>query len=117
MVSTPQLYHRYVLGSRGEFTAAKTPYVRLQTGWLNDRTASYLAAGKPAIVQRTIDQRHSSLPDGQGLLRFDTVEQAAAALDAVESDYDHHARRAREIAEEHFDGRRIATRVLELALG
>jgi hypothetical protein len=117
VVPTPETYHAYVLGSRGEFTAAKTPYVRLETGWLNDRTASYLAAGKPAVVQRTLAQRHSSLPDDEGLLRFETVEQAAAALSAVESDYDHHARRAREIAEQHFDGRRIATRVLELALG
>ncbi|HEV3127444.1 MAG TPA: hypothetical protein VGY32_00595 [Solirubrobacteraceae bacterium] len=117
VAATPETYRDYVLGSRGEFSAAKAPYVRLETGWLNDRTASYLAAGKPAVVQRTLAQRHSSLPDEEGLLRFDTVEQAAAALAAVESDYDRHARRAREIAEEHFDGRRIATRVLELALG
>jgi hypothetical protein len=117
VASTPESYRGYVLGSRGEFTAAKPPYVLLETGWLNDRTASYLASGKPAIVQRTLDQRHSSLPDREGLLRFDTLDAAAAALEAVEADYDHHARRARQIAEEHFDGRRIATHVLELVLG
>jgi hypothetical protein len=116
VVSTPQRYLDYVLASRGEFTAAKPPYVRLQSGWLNDRTASYLAAGRPAIVERTIDRRHSRLPDDEGLLRFSTLGEAAAALTAAEDDYERHARRARELAEQHFDGAKIAARVLELAL-
>ena len=116
VVATPTRYRDYVVRSRGELSAAKRPYVALETGWLNDRTASYLAAGRPAIVQRTITQSRSRLPDGEGLLRFETVEDAAAALHAVESDYERHARAARKIAEAHFDGRQIATRVLELAL-
>lgn len=107
---------QYVHASRGELTAVKPPYVLLRSGWLNERTASYLAAGRPAIVQRTLPQRDSALPDDEGLLRFETLDQAAAALSTVESDYERHARSARRLAEEHFDGRRIATRVLERAL-
>jgi hypothetical protein len=116
VVSTPEGYMQYVHASRGELTAVKPPYVLLRSGWLNERTASYLAAGRPAIVQRTLPQRDSALPDDEGLLRFETLDQAAAALSTVESDYERHARSARRLAEEHFDGRRIATRVLERAL-
>jgi hypothetical protein len=116
VVATPERYRDYVATSRGEFSAAKPPYVLLESGWLNDRTASYLAAGRPAIVQRTIRRRDSRLPEGEGLLRFETVQQAAAALEAVQSDYALHARRAREIAEQHFDGAHVVTGVLESVL-
>jgi hypothetical protein len=117
VVATPESYRDYVVASRGEFSAAKPPYVLLESGWLNDRTASYLATGRPAIVQRTIQRRDSRLPEGEGLVRFETIHEAGAALEAVQSDYTHHARRAREIAQEHFDGARVVTRVLELVLG
>lgn len=116
IIATPWEYRDYVYESRGEFTATKPPYVLLQSGWLNDRTASYLAAGRPAVVQRTIDQRNSCLPDGEGLLRFATVDQAAEAIRAVEADYCRHARSARQVAEEHFDGRKVVTRLLEWLL-
>jgi hypothetical protein len=116
VVATPESYMDYVFASRGEFTAAKPPYALLRSGWLNDRTASYLAAGKPAIVQRTMPAGRSRLPEDEGLLRFSTVDEAARALEAVESDYLRHASRARQIAEEHFDGRNICTRLLEMAL-
>lgn len=115
VAARPDSYRQYVYSSRGELTAAKLPYSLLRSGWLNDRTASYLAAGKPAIVQRTMRAGTSRLPDGEGLLRFDTVQEAAAALERVESDYEHHALAARHIAERHFDGRAVATRALELA--
>jgi hypothetical protein len=110
---TPDGYRDYVRGSRGEFSAAKPPYVRLESGWLNDRTASYLAAGKPVVLQWT---GSGPVPDGEGLLRFATLEEAARALDAVEADYDHHARRARELAEERFDGAKVVGRLLERAM-
>jgi hypothetical protein len=116
VVPTPQAYCAYIYASRGEFTAAKPPYVRLQTGWLNDRTASYLATGRPAIVQRTLRRSAATLPEGEGLLRFDTLPEAAEAIAAVQGDYARHAEAARTLAEEHFDGRKVAARVLELAL-
>jgi len=112
--STPEAYRTYIQQSRGEFSCAKPAYVSLQTAWVSDRTLCYLASGKPAVVQHTGPSR--VLPDNAGLLRFRTVEEAAAALDAAEADYDRHCREARALAEEHFDATRVAARVLERAL-
>ena len=74
----------------------------------------YLASGKPAVVQHTGPSAY--LPDGEGLFRFRTLEQAAAAFDAINSDYERHCRAAREIATTQFDARRVLARVLTEAL-
>ena len=47
------LYRDYIQRSKGEFTVAKDQYVRLNTGWFSDRSACYLAAGRPVITQET----------------------------------------------------------------
>ena len=112
--STPEAYRAYIQRSRGEFSCAKPAYVSLETAWVSDRTLCYLASGKPAVVQHTGPSR--MLPDNDGLFRFRTVDEAAAALDAAEADYDRHSRQARALAEEHFDATRVVTRVLERAL-
>ena len=57
------------------------------------------------------------LPHGEGLFRFSTVEEAAAALEAVNADYRRHCRAAREIAEACFDGEQVVTRILNVTLG
>ena len=72
---------------------------------MSDRTACHFASGKPSIVQST-DFAHR-LPTGEGLLRFETVQEAVDAVRAVESDYERHAAPARRIAERHFDSRRV----------
>ena len=46
-------YRDYIRRSKGEFTVAKDQYVRLHTGWFSDRSACYLAAGRPVITQQT----------------------------------------------------------------
>ena len=46
-------YRDYIRRSKGEFTVAKDQYVRLHTGWFSDRSACYLAAGRPVITQET----------------------------------------------------------------
>jgi hypothetical protein len=111
--STPEDYRAYVQGSRGEFSCAKPAYVTLETAWVSDRTLSYLASGRPAVVQHTGKSRF--LPEGEGLFRFRTPEEASAALAAVEADYDRHCRLARALAEEHFDARHVVAKVLERA--
>jgi glycosyltransferase involved in cell wall biosynthesis len=88
--------------------------VRLNNAWISDRTLCYLASGKPAVVQHTGPSR--LLPDSGGLFRFKSLEEAARALSAVEADYERHCRLARELAEEHFDARKVAEGVLERAL-
>jgi hypothetical protein len=94
-------YRDYVSSSRGEFTVAKDIYVRPRTGWFSDRTVCYLAAGRPVVTQRTGFEKF--IPTGEGLLGFDTPEEAVEAIRAINADYPRHARAAREIAVEYFD--------------
>jgi hypothetical protein len=103
-------YRRYIAASRGELSVANPRYVALRTGWTSDRTARYLATGKPAVVQSTAIEGH--LPTGAGLLTFSTPDEACAALDEVESAYPAHCRAARELAEEFFDARKVLENML-----
>jgi len=105
-------YRRFVWGSRGELTAVKNGYALGRTGWVSDRTVCYLAAGRPAIVQ---DSGVADIPLGEGLLAFEGTEQAAAALQRVEADYDRHAAAARALAREHFDSDRVLARLLDIS--
>jgi len=110
---SPERYRNYIRGSRGEFSCAKPSCMRFQNAWVSDRTLCYLASGKPVVVQDTGPSRY--LPDGEGMFRFSTVEQAAAAIAAVNADYERHCRAARALAERHFDARRVAATLLEQA--
>jgi glycosyltransferase involved in cell wall biosynthesis len=114
VAGTPESYAAYVRRSKGEVSCAKPSSVRFAHAWISDRTLCYLASGKPAVVQHTGDSRY--LPEGEGLFRFRETAEAAAAMDAITEDYDHHCRAARAVAEEHFDAERVVGRVLERAL-
>jgi hypothetical protein len=109
--ASPVAYRSYIQSSRGEFSCVKPSCVVLQNGWIGDRTPCYLASGKPVVVQDTGPV--SYLSGTEGLLRFRTLEDAATALASVERDYEHHSRCARRLAEEYFDARKVAERVLE----
>jgi hypothetical protein len=98
-------YRDYIQRSRGEFTVARDQYVRPRTGWFSDRTACYLAAGRPVITQDTGFGKF--MPTGRGLFAFTTMDDALAAVDAIESDYDGHCHAAREIAEEYFGAEQV----------
>lgn len=111
---TPEHFRRYVQDSRGEFTRARPSSARLGTTWIGDRTLCYLASGRPAVVEAAASGR-CAFDDG-GLHRFSTMDEAARALAEVESDYDRHCRRARQIAEERFDATVVAGAVVERAL-
>jgi len=84
--------------------------VKTRSGWFSDRTAAYLASGKPVVVQDT--GFSEDLPCGEGLFAFRTIDDAAAAVEEIERDYRRHCLAARRIAEEHLDARRVLTRVL-----
>ena len=114
VAGTPEAYQAYLQQSRGEFSCAKPSYIKMQTAWVSDRTICYLASGKPAVVQHTGPS--SFLPDGEGLFRFSTVEDAALALETINNDYAAHSRAAREIAETYFDAAEIVTQILSCAL-
>jgi hypothetical protein len=111
---TPQMYRAYIQRSRGELSCVKPSCVRLQNRWVSDRSLCYLASGKPVVMQDTGPS--SYLPFGDGILRFSTPDEAAAALATVNANYERHCRSAREIAETYFDARQIAERILSVAL-
>jgi len=104
-------YRRFIQSSRGEFTVAKDQNIRLKSGWFSDRSACYLAAGRPVITQETGFSNH--LPVGRGLFGFVTMEEVLGAINRIESDYQTASRAAREIAREYFS----AEKVLESLLG
>jgi hypothetical protein len=108
---TPDMYRAYIQGSRGEVSCVKPSFVKQQTAWVSDRTLCYLASGKPAVVQDTGPS--AFLPNGEGLFRFSTVDEAAEALAAIDADYERHCRAARGIAETFFDGRTVLRDVLD----
>jgi glycosyltransferase involved in cell wall biosynthesis len=85
--------------------------VRLRTGWFSERSACYLAAGRPVVVQDT--GFGTVLPLGEGLFAFNTTDEALAAFEAIASDYERHSRAAREIAEEYFRAEKVLARMLD----
>jgi hypothetical protein len=104
-------YRDFIVSSRGEFTVAKDQYVRLRTGWFSDRSACYLAAGRPVITQ---DTGFGAILGGarEGLFAFDSMAGIIAAFDAIESNYQRHSRAARAIAEEYFRAEAVVAKLL-----
>jgi hypothetical protein len=107
----PFAYREFIQHSRAEFGVAKQGYVKSNSGWFSDRTACYLASGKPAIVQSTGFEHR--VPTGRGLLTFSTVDEAVAAIHEVDEHYEDHAWAARSFAEEKLDAGMILTYMLE----
>jgi hypothetical protein len=106
-------YRDYIAQSRGEFCVAKNGYVRSHCGWFSDRSAMYLALGRPVVLQET--GWSEFYPAGDGLLPFHDEESAAAALEKIGRDPARHARAARALAEEHFAAPKVVERFLETA--
>ena len=107
------LYRRYLQESKGEFTVAKDQYVRLNTGWFSDRSACYLAAGRPVITQETGFTR--CYGGGKGLFAFRAMEEIAEAVREINADYAAHCRAAYEIAAEHFEATKVVASILDRA--
>jgi glycosyltransferase involved in cell wall biosynthesis len=110
-VADPNAYRAYIQASRAEICVAKEMYTRSAGGWFSDRSACYLASGKPVVAQDTGFSGY--LPLGEGLLAFDDLDGAVAAMAEVERDYDRHARAARRFAEEHLDSDRVLGALLD----
>lgn len=102
---TVDAYLEFIGSSRGEFSVAKEAYVKTRCGWFSDRTAVYLASGKPVIVQDT--GFSDFLPCGEGLFAFQTTDDVITAIERINSDYARHSRAACRIAEEHFDSDKV----------
>ena len=103
-------YRSFIAGSHAEFTVAKDQNVRLRSGWFSDRSACYLAGSRPVVTQDT--GFGDVLPTGSGLLAFQDLDTAVAAVEAIEADYAGHARAAAELAREYFDAEKVLRSLL-----
>jgi hypothetical protein len=97
---TPASYQQLIADSAGEWSVAKNVYVATRSGWFSCRTACYLAAGRPAVVQETGWSKF--VPPGAGLIAFSTMDQALAGIEAIASDPAAHRAAAYEIAREYL---------------
>lgn len=110
----PWTYQEFIRGSKAEFTVAKHGYVSSRSGWFSERSAAYLASGRPVLTQQT--GFSDWLQTGAGLLAFETMEEALAGIDEIDARYEHHCRAARELAEAFFDARKVLPDLIERAL-
>ena len=100
----------YIRSSKGEFSVCKQVFVAMHSAWFSDRSAVYLASGRPVVLQDTGFSAH--LPCGRGLFAARTVDEAAAAIEDITAHYEQHAQWAREIAVEYLDAAKVLRRFL-----
>jgi len=98
-------YQHFIQSSGAEVSIAKEIYVETNCGWFSDRSACFLASGRPVLAQDT--GFGASLPVGDGLLAFQTIDEAVAGVKEILADWDRHAGAARAMAEEYFDARKV----------
>ena len=113
MTDNYPLYRQYIRRSKAEFTVAKDQYVRLNTGWFSDRSACYLAAGRPVIMQQTGFTKHYG--GTAGVFAFTSLGEVVDAVQMIKADYAMHSRAARQIAREIFDAEKVLSSLLERA--
>lgn len=111
IASDPWAYQEYLRRSKGEFTVAKEGYVVSNGGWFSERSACYLATGRPVVTQET--GFSSWLPSGAGVLSYNSPEEAINCLEEVDRRYKFHCRSARELAEEYFNAPKVLTTLIE----
>lgn len=109
-------YRDYIQTSRGEFSVAKNVYVATRSGWFSCRSICYLAAGRPVVVQDTGFSKF--IPTGKGLITFTNLDEAVQGIEAVEKNYEHHCRAARQIARDYFSSEVVLKKLLkDIGLG
>jgi hypothetical protein len=113
-LSTPRRYQEFIGDSRAEIAVTKGAYATGRAGWLGDRSAQYLASGKPVLSQST--GLEHVLPTGRGLLTFSTLDEAVEGVRTIEGDYRRQCRAARRLAEEYLDHRTVLRPMLETAM-
>jgi hypothetical protein len=112
--ANPDSYRDYIIQSKGEWSVAKGGYANAKPGWFSCRSACYLAAGRPVIVQDTGFDK--VIPTGEGIFTFNTTEEALQQILEVEANYGFHAKRARELAEEYFDASKVLQQLITTAM-
>jgi hypothetical protein len=111
---TTTRYRRFIRASRAELCVPKRGYVASRAGWFSDRSACYLASGKPVLMQDT--GLADWLPPGEGVLTFGNLAEAVRGIETINRDYAQHSRAARLLAEARFSTERVLPRFLEAAM-
>lgn len=110
----PGAYRRFIQDSKAEFSVAKQGYVTTRSGWFSERSAAYLASGRPVVLQDT--GYTEWLPSGAGAVSFDDLARAVEAVAEVGSHYQYHCGAARDLAADYFASDRVLTDMLSLAI-
>jgi hypothetical protein len=110
----PEGYREFIRCSKAEFTVAKHGYVTTNSGWFSERSAAYLASGRPVVAQDT--GFSAWLPTGRGVHAFRTVEEACLAVEMVDCEYERECTAARATAIEFFDSNKVLPLLIERAL-
>ena len=108
---TPEAYLDFIVASAGEWSIAKNVYAATNSGWFSCRTCCYLAAGRPAVVQDTKWSRY--VPSGEGVIAFDTMDQATEGLRAIQADTARHRAAAYGVAREYLAPDRVLPPMLD----
>ncbi|HQY88882.1 MAG TPA: glycosyltransferase, partial [Tepidisphaeraceae bacterium] len=106
----PSAYQSWIQDSLGEFTVIKSLYAAEPSGWFSDRSACFLATGRPVITQSSGFEKW--IETGEGLFTFSNLDEAARAVQSVIRDAEKHARAARALAEKHFDAKVVLRELL-----
>ncbi|MFC1883066.1 hypothetical protein ACFL2S_16475, partial [Thermodesulfobacteriota bacterium] len=114
LTKDPWTYQNYLQQSKAEFSVAKQGYVVTCSGWFSERSAAYLASGRPVVVQDT--GFSDWLPTGAGIIPFNTQEEALAGIEEINRRYLFHCQVARSIVEEYFDSTKVLSRLIECAM-
>jgi hypothetical protein len=109
----PWTYQEFIRGSKAEWSVAKHGYIASRSGWFSERSAAYLASGRPVLTQQT--GFSDWLPTGAGLLAFETIEEALTGMEEIDAGYECHCHAARQLAEAYFDARKVLTDLIERA--
>jgi hypothetical protein len=112
IASDVRSYQQFVRESRAELGIPKSGYVDSHSGWFSDRSACYLASGRPVITAATGFEDY--LPVGEGLLAYRDCDEAVECIASVNRDYRRHALAARRVAEEFLDSDRVLSKMLDV---
>jgi hypothetical protein len=113
LTADPWTYQQFVQSSKAEFSVAKQGYVEGRTGWFSERSAGYLASGRPVVVEET--GFSEEIGAVEGIVPFSSLEQAVEGVNRINMDYARLCRSARAAAE-LFDARTVLASLLDRAL-
>lgn len=115
ITNDPWTYQSYIQKSKGEFSIAKQGYVVSNSGWFSERSAAYLASGRPVIIQDTGFSDWMKV--GEGICSFSDPNEALSSIDEINSRYGFHCQMARVIADEYFDSMKVLTKLVTDSMG